>query len=68
MDATSDHSNVVAPTRKNRNVLKYVLCLTETKDVDMYQVVPMADRYQVVANAEKELATTEENNKARVGN
>ena len=68
LDATSDHSNVVAFTRKNRNVLEYVVGLMETKDVDMSTFKPIADRYQVVANAKKELATTEENNKARVGN
>ena len=68
LDATSDHSNVVAPSRKNRNVLEYVVGLTETKDADMSTFKPIAYRYQVVANAKKELATTEENNKARVSN
>ena len=67
LDATSYHSNVVAPTRKNRSVMESVVASTKTRGIDLLVCMPITVRYEVVANAMKKLVTTE-NNTARVGN
>lgn len=58
---------MVAPTRKNRSVIESIVASTKTRGIDLLVYTPITVRYEVVANVRKELATTEENNKARVG-
>lgn len=64
---SSEHTNVVAQTRENKEILRFVLTMTKCASADIGMYGPIHARYQKAAKAKKRLATSYETS-AKVGN